>query len=470
MSEFLSMTRRDLLRSIAAAAALPALARASAAPPSVGIIGGGMAGVSLAWLLDGACDVVLLEARDSIGGNVQTIDVDIDGQQVPVDVGAQYFHPGPYPVYTALLSALGLYPPSDNPAGAHSFPASITITAAGEALPRFVSPVTPERTWPIFQPWNRDALIAFGITFPAAKLREALRGSWSLTLEDWLPTLGLSVQQREAYVLPWAASLFSGRIEDARRLSARAAMVFAAKALPPNPLDPILYYVLKTGMIEVLEQLLAQTSTVQVETGAVVQHVSRQLGGGFTIHCADGRTASVDHVVFASSGPATRQILQGVPGTEVQRAALAGIEFHLAHLALHTDPVYAPPHPATWSFLNCGVQGPYCEASMWMQRVLGGVPLATAGKLWKSWITHRDHLPAEIVHEAQFSHMLPTPESIAAQATVRLLQGRDGVWFAGGYLFPFDSQETALLSALAVARGLSVTTARSQQLASIDAG
>lgn len=468
MSEPLSITRRDLLRTMVVAAGLPALARA-ANRPTVGIIGGGMAGVSLAWLLDGACDVVLLEARDSIGGNVQTIAVDIDGQPVTVDVGAQYFHPGPYPLYTSLLSALGLYPPSGNAGGAHAFPASITVAAAGEVLPRFVS-ITPERTWPIFQFWNWDALIAFGITFPAAQLREAQNGSWSLTLEDWLLTLGLSVRQREAYILPWAASLFSGRIEDARRLSARAAMVFAAKALPPNLLDPIFYFVLKAGMIEVLQQLLAQCTTVQAATGAVVQHVSRLPGGGFTIHCADGRTASVDHLVFASSGPATRQILQSLPGTELQRAALAGIEFHSAQLALHTDPIYAPPHPATWSFLNCGVQGPYCEASMWMERVLGGVPPATAGKLWKSWITHRDQLPAEMVHQAQFAHMLPTPESIAAQAAVRLLQGRDGVWFAGGYLFPFDSQETALLSALGVAIGLGLTTARSQQLASVEAG
>jgi uncharacterized protein len=468
MAEPLPITRRDVLRSLVAAAGVPALARA-ADRRSVGIIGGGMAGVSLAWLLDGARDVVVLEARDSIGGNVQTIDVEIDGQHVPVDVGAQYFHPAPYPLYTALLASLGLYPPAVGLEGAHAFPASITVTAAGEAMPRFVSPVVPERTWPLIDPWNWDALIGFGVTFASASVREALGGRWSVTLGEWLPTLGLSVRQREEFILPWAASLFSGRIEDARRLSARAAMIFAAKALPPNALDPILYYVLNAGMVEVLRRLLEQCSTVGVMTGAVVERVSRRPEGGFTIRCADGRLASVDDLVFASSGPATWQLLQAVPGTELQRAALGGIEFHHARLALHTDPIYAPPNPATWSFLNCGVHGPYCEASMWMERVLGSVPRATAGRIWKSWITHREQLPAEIVHQAQFIHMLPTPESLAAQTVVEWLQGRDGVWFAGGYLFPYDSQETALRSALGVAIGLSVTTARSRQLASIAA-
>ena len=50
-------------------------------------------------------------------------------------------------------------------------------------------------------------------------------------MQDWLPTLGLSSYQWEGMLLPWAASLFSGIVEQARSLSARAAMIFAAEAL-----------------------------------------------------------------------------------------------------------------------------------------------------------------------------------------------------------------------------------------------
>ena len=70
-----------------------------------------MAGVSLAWLLDGAYDVILLEARDSIGGNVRSVEVELDGRRFVIDMGAQYFHPGSYPLYTALLEHLGLHDP-----------------------------------------------------------------------------------------------------------------------------------------------------------------------------------------------------------------------------------------------------------------------------------------------------------------------------------------------------------------------
>ena len=453
-------TRREMLRTVAAVAGAPVLAARAATLPRIGIIGAGMAGVSLAWMLDEHYDVTLIEAAAIVGGNVRGVAVDLDGHQFVVDIGAQFFHPGPYPLYTALLGTLGLFPPQGSPAGSHAFTASITLAVEGLAQPRFVSPVTPHRLWPLVAPWNSAGTSAFATCFAAARAREQQQASWALTLGDWLPALGLTREQWEGMLLPWAASLFSGSIEQARGMSARAAMIFAAKALPLNPFDPLLYYTLAPGMGEVLDRLLAQCATVHVRTNAAVRHVSPAIGGGYVLECADGSVVTVDELVFASSGPATMQLLSGLPGMEAQIAALQAIEFHDAHLALHTDPIYAPSHPLFWSFLNCAVQGESCEASMWLAPVLTGTPVTTAAKLWKSWTTHRAQQPSQLLHRATFRHMLPTPASIAGQNALRQHQGRAGVWFAGGYTLPYDAQETALLSALGVALGLSSGSAR----------
>jgi predicted NAD/FAD-binding protein len=454
-----------MLRALAASVALPVQGLgATDRRRSVGIVGGGMAGVALAWLLDGARDVVLLEARGSIGGNVQSIEVELDGHRFVVDMGAQYFHPAAYPVYTALLEHLGLHDPGSVAASAtRPFPASFTLTAGLQATPRFVSPALPERWWPFFAPWNLDGLWAFGLGFIVASIREQLNQPWELTLGEWLPTLGLSRAQWEGMLLPWAASLFSGNVEQARGLSARAAMFFAAKALPPNPFDPIVYYVLKPGLIEALSRMIAQCSTVQVVSDARVRHVSRDHRGGFMLRCADGRIVRVDDLVFASSGPPTARLLSRLPGTWPQLAALNGMDFAPARLALHTDPLYAPADPSHRSFINSDVQGGLCEASMSLASVVAGPPPVTAAKLWKSWITHRAR-PNEVLFETEFRHMLPTAATIRAQDRLALLQGLDGIWFAGGYLYPYDTQETAVRSALRVAQGLHVTSTRSQAL------
>jgi len=439
-------TRRDALKALAGVAGLPILSYAGSPMRTVGVIGGGMAGVSVAWLLDGKRNVVLLEGAPTIGGNVQSVTVNLDGQSFVVDLGAQYFNPGPYPTYVKLLGLLSLL------REVHSFGTTITLEMPGEATPRFVSPLFPGRIWPVFAPWNRAGLQAFGVAFADAKKREDENADWDVTMETWLQSLNLTTEQWEGMLLPWSASLFSGDIDQARGMSARAAMIFAAKALPENPTDPILYYVLNPGMVEVLNRMIAGTRTTQVLTSARVSQVTQDAQGGFTIQCSDGRTAHVDDLVFASSGPSTLDLLQGLPNTTAQRNALQGIEFHDARLALHTDPIYAPANPDYWSFFNAQIHGNFCEASMWMADVLADPQPATAAKLWKSWITHRSQQPSQVLATSQFRHMLPTPATLHAQTDLLALQGQGGIWFAGGYTRQYDSQETALVSAIDVAQ------------------
>jgi hypothetical protein len=124
--------------------------------------------------------------------------------------------------------------------------------ADDEPVPRFLSPALGVRAWPFLAPWNRAGLEAFAVAFREAKRREMRRERWTVTLEEWLPTLGLSQTQWEGILLPWAASLFSGSI------------------------DPILYDVLKPGMIEVLRRLIDQSPSARVVTGAAVGSVARE--------------------------------------------------------------------------------------------------------------------------------------------------------------------------------------------------
>jgi monoamine oxidase len=161
-----SHARRRLLGALAGAVGLPLLGRAAAPAPRVGIIGGGMAGMACAWLVDGICDVVLFEGREALGGNVRSLELVVDGHPYVVDAGAQFFHPGPYPTYVQLLELLGLYPPATG--GSHAFPASITVAEPSEATPRFVSPVLPGRAWPLLAPWNRPGIQAFATNRPAS--------------------------------------------------------------------------------------------------------------------------------------------------------------------------------------------------------------------------------------------------------------------------------------------------------------
>jgi len=83
--------------------------------------------------------------------------------------------------------------------------------------------------------------------------------------------------------------------------------------------------------------------------------------------------------------------------------------------------------------------------------------------LWKSWITHRA-TPQQVLARADFLHVAPSPAGIVAQRVRATQQWRSGLWFAGGYTLPFDSQETALLSAITVAEGVGGGSTRTRAL------
>ena len=439
-------------------------AAVSCDPPSgggpskrVAIIGGGVAGVCTAWLLDGAYAVTLFESEAQLGGNVETVPFTVRGQQVLVDIGAQYFHPGLYPNYARLLDLLAIRDPQDAAkSDLYPAPSTITIFDPAEANPRFVSPVLPDRVWPLSADWNGDGVAAFAKLPDAAKALDAA-GDWLTPLDSWLQTIGMNDNQRNNLLVPWAGSLFSGDIEQSRGLSALGTAVFVARTVGANPTDAIYYQTLKHGLGQVPTKLVSQCTTLTVQTSTPVQAISRACGTQWQVQTAAGAQGPFDAVILALPAYAAAKLVAGIDELAAQKTALETVEWYDSHLAIHTDPTYAPADPANVSFLNCRIQGGTCEASMNLSISVAPPPDGQPTGLWKSWTTLRNVQPANILHTVQYKHYLPTPKSYGGNAALAKLQGQAQVWFAGGWTKPFDTQETALLSALDVAKGLAAT-------------
>lgn len=478
MNPWYPVHRRDFLRGAAAVAAGIAVGGcgddastpAGTGRPSVAVLGGGAAGVFAAWLLDGAFDVTVYEAEAKIGGNVKTYEYDMAGERVVIDLGAQYFHPGPYPLYTRLLEHLGLRNP-DGTAGDGTWraPASMTVSVTGEANPRFVSPISPGREWPTSTAWNQPGVQAFFRVSTRGKKLETEDGDWSIALEDWYRDIGLNDDQRDNIMLPWAASLFSGSVTEARRYSARAALTFLTRATSSLGIEPIVYNTLVKGMAGPLETLLAACKTTTVRTGAKVARIERA-GARVRITETGGRSAVHDRVVIAAPAYAASAALGAFAGVERVRAALDRFEFHAATLLLHRDPAYAPAVPDNRSFLNVLAYGTSSEGSMRLADVVKPPRADTPVDLWKSWATYRERPPVDVLAEVKYKHMLPSTQTVAAQADLDALQGEGGLLFVGGWTHSYDSQETALLSAWDAAVRLGVANERTRLLEGFAAG
>ena len=386
-----------------------------------------MAGVACAWLLDGACDVVLIEAQPSLGGNVRTVDVVVDGHPYRVDAGAQYF-PGPYPTHAAVRDA-GPVP------AVHRWLARVprrrSRSPTGRGAPALRVAGAAGRAWPLLAAWNRPA---HGVQ-PQLLGGTAPRGAQRFLAAHprrVLPTLGLDAAQWEGMVLPWAASIFSATSN--RRAACRRAPRWSLppKALPPNPTDPILYYVVEQGMAEVLQRMAAQFTTVQTMLGAPVTGVARDVAEVFRRATLGRAGAARRRRGVRRLGPPTLGLLGGITGTEAQRAALQGIEFFDARLMLCTDAAYAPANPNHWSFLNGRIDGGFCEASMWLVRS-SRPRRARARRACGRAGSRTASSPPSGAARVDLSPPAADPGDDRRAVRAALAAGQGGVWFAGGY-------------------------------------
>jgi uncharacterized protein len=422
--------------------------------PSVAIIGGGSAAIFAAWLLDGKANVTVYESWTSLFGNVAAKEIDYEGEKVVVDLGAQYFNPGPYPLYIKLLTQLGLHNPTDLSKGiTRSNPSSTALLRYGEEQPRFIS------TLP-FESWNGKGIGAFAKVAPASRKLFIDDADYTTTLETWLRKVGIDQETRDKIMIPWTASLFSGSIAEARGYSARASMTFLGLALTSDTQTTAEYLTMVGGLGVALQTLLDETTTVATKVSAKVTGLSRRSDGKFRVVAENNPTQAFDHLIMAAPGHAAAPLLAGVSGAEAIAEAVGGIQFHDTNIKLHADATYALADTKYQAFLNSSTDDVYCEGSMKLATVLPPTSKGEPVNLWKSWAQHRPKDPANILATIPFKHMIPSVDSIRAQQKLAGVNGQNGVWVIGGYTKSYDSQETALLTAIAAAKGLGFTSAK----------
>ena len=74
----------------------------------VAIVGAGISGLTVAWLLHRDHEITVFEAGDHPGGHAHTVDVDENGRRLAVDTGFVVFNTWNYPNFTRLLELLGV--------------------------------------------------------------------------------------------------------------------------------------------------------------------------------------------------------------------------------------------------------------------------------------------------------------------------------------------------------------------------
>jgi uncharacterized protein len=456
-----SMTRREVVKAAVALAALGAgsalpggdVAAAAVSPRNrhgsdqerVAVIGAGAGGVAAAYFLADTLDVDLFEARPKIGGHCDSRVIDYQGQSIIVDIGAQFFHPDTHPIYVTLLENLGLYDPAHPDADdTLEAPGSLCIFPAGGALPIFSS------SHPFATPLRA---IEFAVYTQLARQAVLSNLPWDTTVDAWIRSLPVSQSFKDDVVYPWITALIGCSRADALQASARSILQTFALAFPADIFQGATTYNSAIGLQGNLQRMLDRSPTVQVHLSTPTHGLVLDRDGWF-LQTPAGRSGPYRFVVLNAPPRAGRQLLRGLPTYADVTALLDAYEYFDSRLLIHTDPAYVYPDRGDWAAYNAEVDGLECEGSVWFGALDPRLPSGATIDVFKSWAERRRADPTQILLERRFKHPLISPSTIQAARALRPLQGRNGLYFSGQYTTGFDTQESAVYSAMKVAESL----------------
>lgn len=423
--------------------------KAKAAPSKrLAIIGGGMGGVASAYFMSDEWKIDLFEAEPRLGGHGDTRRVMIDGQDHPVDMGADFFHPSTHPLYWSFLEHVGIRTPK-NKANDLTIETNATLNIfdrnSGKSIFNSINPyVTPFKA------------ASFLVFTQAARLfvtHNTPLNSFNITVGQWLDLLPVPNDFKDEVLTPWVSSISCSDTQDVRRQSARAHFSVVAGSFPENPFAKITSYNAKIGTGGFIQLISSQCEFLSVKLNAPVSRLE-EVDGLWYVHSPEGRDGPYDSVVVNAPPFISKDFFSGMSWAEPLRDILGSQEYYSAKVTVHTDPIYMPKEKKYWGIQNVAVDSVSGEASIFVGGIFEKINKKKIN-LFKSWTAKRDEQPSEILAERTYMHPLTTPEFLDAAKNLKRWQGYKRLYFSGHFTTSTDLQETALYSALETAKRLS---------------
>ena len=427
----------------------------SGAGQKLAVIGSGMGGIAAAWLCESGWDVELFESRSKVGGHCDSVSVEYEGVSMELDLGAQFFHPDTHPLYVSLLEEIGLYSESD-PHYDRTLEAtgSLSIPSLDDGNYLFNSKNAH---------WRLITALNFANFTRLARNYVLEKGSYEVTLEDWVKSLPLTRYFKNRILLPWMSSMIGCTIADAKRTSARSILQAFALTYPENLCDGATTLNSSIGLGGNLQHLMTQCQNTRLWLNAGITDLRKENGQWF-LQTKTGEYGPYDQIIINAPPRIARHWFSQIPSGDVLSEILGRFEYFDSRIVIHSDPTYVVEKPEYWCLYNAGIENSRtdaetCEGSVW----LGGVHEEIPGEhksLFKSWVTRRGHEPKNKFYERTFQHPLITPQAIGASRDLRQWQGHEGLWFSGNFTTGMDLQEAALYSAVQVAKQINPHSTR----------
>jgi predicted NAD/FAD-binding protein len=410
----------------------------------LGIIGGGVAGITAAFYLQDKYEVTLFEKEEKVGGHTNTIPVKTGSDKdLAIDTGFIVLNDKNYPNLHALLKDLDV-PVRFSNMSFSFYSHNDGFCYSGDTL---YSLFADRRN--IFKPSFYMFLNEIRRFSDKALIDLDSGISEKVSMYEYLQKYSYSDNLINKYLLPMGSAIWSTTAVDMLKFPAKALLAFFKNhgllSLKDRP-----KWQTVCGGSDTYVKKFRESFKGRILSGEPVEEVILK----DSKHYIKTKLSnySFDIVISALHANLINKVFLNC--RDITKDTFASWEYNLNHTVLHTDNRVMPLNRHAWASWNY-IESDKCYSqklftSYYMNLLMG---IDSPVDYFVTLNSPIEIAPEKKIYEVLYEHPLYTTESLATQNIIQDFNGSDNIWFCGSYLGN-GFHEDAVSSALAVVRRL----------------
>ena len=384
----------------------------------VAVIGSGISGNTLAYLLNKNHEVTLYEKDKRIGGHSHTHEIVINNKKVNVDTGFIVFNKRTYPLFTSLLDNLGVKYENSNMSFSvfskeNNFEYNgTTLNSLFSQRRNLLSPRFLKMIFEILR-FNKESI----------KLK-----SKTILLKQYLKNNNYSAYFCKNYILPMGAAIWSSDIKTILNFPAHFFINFFKNHGMLSVTDRPQWLTIKGGSQEYVKKLTSGFKD-KIRLNSKIKNIVRYKN---YVAIEDNESKEkFDYVFFACHSDEALEILRKPTDDEVK--ILKSLPYQKNDIILHTDSSIMPQKKLSWAAWNYNIDSPDDSPITLTYNMNILQNIKTKDPLLVTLNPKQPLTKDKVIKKLQYTHPKFSKESVSAQLKNKIISGKNRTFYSGAY-------------------------------------
>jgi len=404
----------------------------------VAVIGSGISGLSAAHYLSKNFKVDLFEKNDHFGGHSHTLDINVENNIIPVDIGFIVFNFQTYPNFINFLNDNNVEIEKSN----MSFSVSVkgtNIEYCGKGILGIFSNKKNLLNFNFFK-------MFFEIIKFYKKSNNLKNTEENLKLDDFLKSEGMSEYFINYHIVPMVSAIWSMPPYEAKQMPLTFFLKFFQNHGLFNLKQRPQWYTVKNRSRTYVNKIL-KTISGEYYKNYAINKISRHPNGVQVFYGGKNEFFDYDKVVIATHADEALSLIS--EPTKDEKDILSNFKYKKNYAVIHTDETVMPNNKKAWSSWNSSVNkdnNSQTSITYWLNLLQN---LNTKKNFFLSLNPFYKIEKNKIIKEINFTHPYYDKAALDNQKRLKYIQNKNNTLYCGSY-FGYGFHEDGIKSSIEI--------------------